>query len=63
MRCAGLSARVYESMVRKLLIVFAEDVLLGTVQPAITGQSEDAQAAFSRGDYASARRLWRLLAG
>ena len=48
---------------RKLFIALAIGALLSAGQLANAGQLEDARAAYNRGDYASAYRLWRLLAG
>lgn len=48
-------------MARPLAILFAALGLL-TTAPALAGPLEDAEAAFDRGDYDEAARLWRPLA-
>ena len=46
----------------KLLALIVVAVIIGVAQVASAGPLEDGQAAYDRGDYATALRLWRPLA-
>ena len=47
---------------RKLLALLFFTITLGTAQGANAGPFEDGEAAWSRGDYATALSMWRPLA-
>ena len=47
----------------RLLMLIVVLLVSGAAVPAVAGPLEDADAAYDRGDYATALRLWRPLAG